>query len=795
MKTHKHILSLTIIALLLFSYNSLFAHYGARGLLGGSLHVGIEYNGIVYFGSEDAGVFESTNTQLTGWRLRAVGLKSGKITALAHSGTELYAATADSGIYIFNGFAGSDRFWNERNNGLGTLNILSLLAVNSTTLYAGTEADGLYKTTDQGLNWTAVNSNLLNGESITALLIGGNRLFALVADGSVVVSDDNGTTWTSLNDVNTLNVLESNYFSYNASTDELLVSNANGLFVLASASTTNSPVYTAASTGLPNPIHIHSVTNNGTNWYVASHDGVFFTAAASINWAAANTGLTTDNVGVVVAVGDTIVAGTNKKGVFKSNAATINWSAFNPGLTNIETYSVVGIGDSIVVAATEYGVTVSTLVGNSPVISNNGLTDSLNVNDVEAGQNLLFTVTKNDGVFVSSNLGANWTTRNGGLTNLNIVKVIYGNDRVYIIDNDGKLFQCDLNGTTWTDANAGLPLNTVVTSLAFSANNLAIGTLGNGVYVKSRDASSWTVFSNGLSNLDVTGVAVSDGKLFAGTDGSGVFVTDAGADAWTSTSTITSDHFAYVPGYPNSIQYLTAIKGYVVASFHGGLVSTDDNGVTWNETGTQFNLPSYSDYNKISFTELRILVTTDANSIQTNGISELPLNDTILVANDPVVTAPAGGITSYHTVTSNIKWAISSSENWVTLSADSGLWNQNISLVIAPNLGTARTAIVTLTRGTYSATITINQDGTVGMDEENTVNEIQLYPNPNNGTFTLDANGHNLNSISVFDMSGKLLYAVANPQQKQFALNLASGIYVMEAVTENRIVRQKLVIK
>jgi hypothetical protein len=114
----KLVFTSAIVVLLTISSNSLFAHFGPRGLLGGSIQVGIQHNGIVYLGTKDAGVFESTNNQLVGWRARPVGLKSGKITALAHSGKELYAATADSGIFIFNGFEGSDRFWNQRNNGL-----------------------------------------------------------------------------------------------------------------------------------------------------------------------------------------------------------------------------------------------------------------------------------------------------------------------------------------------------------------------------------------------------------------------------------------------------------------------------------------------------------------------------------------------------------------------------------------------------------------------------------------------------------------------------------------------------
>jgi hypothetical protein len=786
----KLVFTSAIVVLLTISSNSLFAHFGPRGLLGGSIQVGIQHNGIVYLGTKDAGVFESTNNQLVGWRARPVGLKSGKITALAHSGTELYAATADSGIFIFNGFEGSDRFWNQRNNGLNSLNILSLLATDTNTVFAGTNGNGLYKTTNKGVNWTAVNSVLLNGKEITALTKGGSRLFALIADGGVFASDDNGTTWFDLNDANTLNKTESEHFTYNASTDQLLVSNDNGLWVLASASTTTVPAYTAASTGLPSAIHIHGLTNNGTNWYLASHSGVFSTAASTVSWAAANTGLSTNNVGVVVVAGNSLIAGTSKKGVFKSDISTINWTANNTGMTNINVYSLTCKGDSILATATEYGVTISTTIGTNPVIRNNGLKDSLDVTDLEFGENLLFAATSSGGVYVSNNLGVSWTTQNVGLTNLNIKRIIYGNGRKYIIDSNGKLFQSDLNGTTWTDANNGLPSNAIATSLAFYANNLVLGTLGNGVYVKQRDTASWTAFNSGLSNQNVTGVAYSNGKLYAGTDGAGVFVSDANTAGWAAAATISISHFNNVPNLnPNKIQYMTTVRNWVIASFRGGVVGTTDGGATWQPAGNQFNLPSYTNVNKVSYVSSRIFATTEKNSAYGNGMGELALGDTILVVNGSMVNAPTNGTESYHSITSNIKWRITSSDSWVTLSVDSGMWSSNVKLTVAANATSAmRMATVTLTGSSITRTVTVHQNGTTGINE-NLIDAgaIKLYPNPNNGRFFLDIGDYTVQSVSVFDVSGRQISTTSfqNKNIIEVSENLLPGIYFVHIQSDD----------
>lgn len=778
--TFKSFISFIIISFLTISA---FGHYGPRGLTGGSITTGIHYNGFVYLGTKDAGVFVSTNTQLVGWRLRAVGLKSGAITALTHSGKELYAATADSGVFIFNGAIGSDLYWNKRNSGLTDTRILSLAAIDTNTILAGSES-GLFKTINKGVSWTAISSNLLNNKEVTALAKAGSRVIALTISGGVFASDDNGDTWFDFNDVNTSGRDETEKLSYNSATDQLLVSNENGLFVLASASTTNAPVYTSAQTGLTGTPHIHNLSNNGTNWYIASHSGVFTTPASSINWVAANTGLPSTNIGVVVPVNDTtLIAGLSKRGAFKSSGAGITWISNNTGLTNINTYSVAGAGDSLVVAATEYGFTVSKDIGLNPVIRNNGLTDSLNINDVEIGDGWLFAATKNGGVFASSNEGLTWTAQNTGLSNLNVKRIIVGNGRKYAIDNDGKVFQADLTATTWTAINAGLPNNAKATSLGFYANQLILGTYGDGVFVKNRDAATWTSFNTGLTDLKVTGVTSSAGKIFAGTDGSGVFVTDASTAAWSATTPISIPHYNAVPGLnPNHIQYIAAVKDYVLASYKGGIVATSDAGNTWGPGGNQFHLPSYSNYHKIDFVTSRIFVTTETNNPQANGITELEFIDTVLVVNEQAITVPASGTTSIHDVTSNVRWQILSAAAWVTLSTTADSFSRNVTLQVAANTGAPRTATVTLSSGTIVRTIEVSQDGTSGVNDL-TASKIQLYPNPFSNELVIERESSLENATVVLqDIAGRTIQSQVVSNSNEIRLEtsaLNSGIYII----------------
>ena len=111
--TFKSFISFIIISFLTISA---FGHYGPRGLTGGSITTGIHYNGFVYLGTKDAGVFVSTNTQLVGWRLRAVGLKSGAITAhgLSAFTKESFMKRSDGTTFIVCEGCGTIPIYNER---------------------------------------------------------------------------------------------------------------------------------------------------------------------------------------------------------------------------------------------------------------------------------------------------------------------------------------------------------------------------------------------------------------------------------------------------------------------------------------------------------------------------------------------------------------------------------------------------------------------------------------------------------------------------------------------------------
>jgi photosystem II stability/assembly factor-like uncharacterized protein len=613
------------INLFVLNAGNVFAHFGSKGPFGGSVSCGTTYGAnTVYIGTPEGGVFETTNASLVSWRARPVGLKTGKITALTHTSSYLFAGTADSGMFIFNGYVGSDRHWIKINNGLSNLKIRSLVSIDTITVLAGTEGGGVFKTSDKGVTWISVNNPTLTNAKVTGLVKAGNRIILTSDSGGIFASDDNGASWFDFNDLHTLLIAGTNSVSYNEMTDELMILNNSGLFIASAVSTTSAPSYTSAQSALSGSAEVRSISNNGSDWFLATSEGVYTSDNSSIGWSIANTGLSVAalDVTTIVPFGTSLVLGTNKEGIFKTAASNLNWISFNANFNNITTYAMATSGDLVVVAATEKGVFVSRDLAANYYRANIGLADSLNVTDMVFAGTKLFASTKNAGVFISADTGRTWNSYNSGLTNLNIKKIQVSALSLYAFSNDDQVYQANAFG--WTVFQTGLPSGFVPTSLIYYNNFIYISTLGHGVFLSPESSSLWTSSNAGLSNLNVTSLTTDGNKLYAGTDGSGVFISDLSTVHWSSVSGTSISHTVLMGLNGNKIQSMAFHDGYVYAGYKGGLLASSDHGATWIAAGNQFNLPGYTDVTKISFVTTRVFVTTENNSLYSNALSELP---------------------------------------------------------------------------------------------------------------------------------------------------------------------------
>ncbi len=129
---------------------------------------------------------------------------------LALKDTNLLAGTI--GVYLFNQQNSS---WSSVSNGLPSGETVYALAVQGNNIFAGTYNHGIYLSNDNGANWTAINNGLPQMPQynpgypeINSIRIFGNYIFASTP-GRIYLSTDNGTSWTLLGGFPTTNATQS----------------------------------------------------------------------------------------------------------------------------------------------------------------------------------------------------------------------------------------------------------------------------------------------------------------------------------------------------------------------------------------------------------------------------------------------------------------------------------------------------------------------------------------------------------------------------------------------------------
>lgn len=128
------------------------------------------------------------NAQYPPW----IGLNSPNgehVRALLSIGTNIFSGT-DSGIFLSTDTADT---WVSKNNGL-TSTLVRALVVSNSTILAGTHWGGIFKSIDNGANWSQVFTGDISG-----LAVSGSNIFAASVNDGIYLSTDNGAHWTLMN--------------------------------------------------------------------------------------------------------------------------------------------------------------------------------------------------------------------------------------------------------------------------------------------------------------------------------------------------------------------------------------------------------------------------------------------------------------------------------------------------------------------------------------------------------------------------------------------------------------------
>jgi photosystem II stability/assembly factor-like uncharacterized protein len=253
--------------------------------------------------------------------------------------------------------------WTTHGPGGGTITILAVDPSAPSTLYAGTEGGGAFKSTDGGGSWFAINSGLINAH-VKAIAIDPVTTSTLYAGtfppaGGVFKSTDSGGNWSAVNtgltdpDVYALAIDPVTTTTLYAGTE------GGGIY----KSTDGGSNWSAINNGLTD-LMVHSLAidpTTPTSLYAGTYGGgVFKSTNGGGNWSAINTGLTSFLV-IALAIDPVapgkLYVGTEDGGVFKSNDGGANWFAMNAGLTNtwVNSLAIDPVTPDTIYAGTEGG--------------------------------------------------------------------------------------------------------------------------------------------------------------------------------------------------------------------------------------------------------------------------------------------------------------------------------------------------------------------------------------------------------------------------------------------------------
>jgi hypothetical protein len=249
------------------------------------------------------------------------------------------------------------------------------LTANSNTIFAAALYNGIYKSTNNGTNWSSCLSVSASGYTLAA---NGNNIFAATYTNNIVYySSNNGTNWipTSLNDRTVI-----------------------------SLAVKGDTVYAGAGT-----YGVYVSTNNGANW--------------------TQTSLNNQTVPSLAVKGDTVFAGTTTSGVYISTNSGTNWT--QTSLNNQYIISLAISGNNIFAGRSGVGVLSIYLS------TDNGATwtpTSLNSNSVWSlaiSGNNIFAGTYGTGFYVSTDFGGSWMLRNEGLGGMFVRSLCISNNYIF----------------------------------------------------------------------------------------------------------------------------------------------------------------------------------------------------------------------------------------------------------------------------------------------------------------------------------------------------------------------------
>jgi photosystem II stability/assembly factor-like uncharacterized protein len=520
---------------------------------------------------------------------------------LALKSNSLYvASTGVFKISIVNGI------WQQSTIGLNG-KFVEAVAAKDNDLYATVWNEGIYKSSDDGISWNAVNSGMLT-KQVRTINTSGTDIYVGTTNG-VFLSKDNGDSWIELDnalkevDVKIITAQGTNlYFGsigkgvYHYTTDGSFVERLNGGFDdtfpdICGLATNNEDIFSCTWSG-----HVYKLNNQNRLWQRFDNKldcrhllsmsiyndtifagsggfGLYSTSVTANDWQSTSTGIRAFKIISLASSDSLLFAATDNSGLFLSKDDGNSWKKSFKGIT-VEDANDLKILNNNIFLGTGGGMFVSTDRGDNWHLSNNGLDQQ--VNRIFINKNRVFAVSFGNGLYISSDSGNIWREANNiDLPSKLIYNVVVSDSNVFLTTFDAGVVLSEDLGETWHQITNGLTSKDVL--LIILKDNFVFINVegGDGIYRSDDMGKTWIAKNKGLENAYLTSLVVSNNMIFASTP-NGIYASKNNGDSWEDIGNLISGYTKSEKSIENSV---TGIKTMTVKD--SCIFAGSENGILW----------------------------------------------------------------------------------------------------------------------------------------------------------------------------------------------------------------------
>ncbi len=469
--------------------------------------------------------------------------------------------------------------------------------MDNNTIYIGTNEDGIFRSTDGGQNWYALNDSLtcLRVFSVEVAPLSGIVFLGLQLDG-IYKSIDGGVFWRKISQ----NIIATNFFDL-----AFTPATAPGVFAVGQIGCyfqqAEGERWQYINTGIPNgnlPSSIEADKLDSSCLYISSYsyfyppsspNGLFFSTDNGLSWSFKNNGLPEDQAFIDVAI-----------------------SSFDDGTKRVFMGSNFNLPSADIYYSDDLGESWNKCEG--------GLPDQTYwlIDVAPSNPDVILAADDNNQLFLSADRGNSWneTTSLPNIEGDNVEDIEFDPSDftiIYASCSMGGLFKSSDMGQSWANITNNIPLYPSFPCIygpainPYNTQNMFVFANHTGVYQTHDGGSHWESFNAGLDT------SMSSGKIFFGsTDTTRLYVTSPARSVWSIHRTAEGaaddepgfpHNFYLSPAYPNPFNAQTTISyalpkaghvsltvynvmGQKVATLADGFQQAGEHRIIWDATDT-----------------------------------------------------------------------------------------------------------------------------------------------------------------------------------------------------------------